>query len=334
MNNTSYQEPREAANKVSGGLRFSVIIVHRNGKEMLLGTMAALSGALNWETDEVILVDNGSTDDSIAAIAATFPDVRILENGCNNGFARANNQAIAIARGQFLLLLNSDTWVESDILVRLQRHFDREIQAGIIGASLVGSDGGEQHSCHRFPSFWDELGLPRISKDPAYKVSVGLAEADWVVGACMAVRMQAVEQAGPLDGAFFFYYEDVEWCLRMRRRGWQVFVAEDIRVTHLRGMSTRAIRKEALIEQLRSRLIYYRKAFGKTRYLILFNHRLLRLLVSGSLWGGLNLLTLGRRPELLARSQRYLHPLRWLLSGRPDDWGLPDKCPYDVEATP
>lgn len=314
--------------------RFSVIIVHRNGRDMLLGTLDALAEALAEDADEVFLVDNGSSDGSVAAVATRHPAVRIIENGCNHGFARANNQAIALARGRFLLLLNSDTRVEPDILARLDGHFGREPEAGIIGASLVGSDGEPQHSCHDFPSFRGELGLPAPRVARRLETRNGLSEADWVVGACMAVRMAAVAQAGPLEGAFFFYYEDVEWCLRMRRHGWRVFVADDVRVTHLRGMSTRAIRKEALIEQLCSRLIYYRKAFGRLRYLVLFIHRLLRLTLSGSFWGTLNLITLGRRPALQARAQRYLHPLGWILAGRPDDWGLPDKCPYDPKDAP
>jgi GT2 family glycosyltransferase len=314
--------------------RFSVIVVHRNGREMLLGTLEALATALDEDADEVFLVDNGSSDGSVAAVAARFPAVRVIENGCNHGFARANNQAIALARGRFLLLLNSDTRVAPDILASLEEHFGDAPEAGIIGASLVGSDGEAQHSCHSFPSFRGELGLPAPRVGRPVETRAGLNEADWVVGACMAVRAAAVAQAGPLEGAFFFYYEDVEWCLRMRRHGWRVFVAEDVRVTHLRGMSTRALRKEALIEQLHSRLIYYRKAFGRMRYLILFAHRLLRLSVSGSFWGALYLITLGRRPALRARAQRYLHPLVWILVGRPDTWGLPDKCPYDPKDLP
>ncbi|MEW5786233.1 MAG: glycosyltransferase family 2 protein [Pseudomonadota bacterium] len=314
--------------------RFSVIIVHRNGRDMLLGTLDALFAALDGEADEVFLVDNGSSDGSVAAVAARHPAVRIIENGCNHGFARANNQAIALARGRYLLLLNSDTRVEADILTRLDGHFGRQPDAGIIGASLVGSEGEAQHSSHQFPSFRGELGLPAPRPATRPTTGDGLKEADWVVGACMAVRAAAVDQAGPLEGAFFFYYEDVEWCLRMRRHGWRVFVAEDVRVTHLRGRSTLAVRKEALIEQLSSRLIYYRKAFGRPRYLLLFAHRLLRLTLSGSFWGTLNLITLGRRPALRARAQRYLHPLSWILAGRPDDWGLPDKCPYDPKDAP
>lgn len=307
--------------------RFSIIIVHRNGADMLLDTLACVARACDPARDEIILVDNASRDDSVARVAERYPTVRVIGNGCNNGFARACNQAIARAQGEFMLLLNNDAQVAPDSLNHLETHFGHHPEAALIGASLRGPGGERQNSGHRSPTFRSELGLAIKHRPPAADATAALTETDWVVGACLAVRRAAVQQAGALDPAFFFYYEDVEWSLRMRRHGWRVYVANDVPVVHLRGVSTRALRREALVEELRSRLIFYRKAFSPLAAGILTLHRILRLLPKSLLWGAAVLLTLGQVASLRRRAIRYFHPLVWVVAGMPANWGLPDRCP-------
>lgn len=310
--------------------RFSVIIVHRNGAEMLLKTLAAVYAACDPAQDEIFVVDNGSNDDSAGRVAGAYPDVRLVRNPCNNGFARANNQAIALAQGRLLLLLNSDALLAPGALGRLERHFDTHPRAGLIGGRLVGPDGSAQNSGHRFPSFLGELGLARHKTPGPVRVDGQLAEYDWIVGACMAARRTAVDQAGALDPDFFFYYEDIEWNLRLHRHGWRTFVAQDVEVVHLRGQATRAVRREALVEELRSRLIYYRKAFPRPAAVTLILHRVVRLALKAVLWGAAVVMTLGRLDRIRRRALRYLHPMAWVLAGMPGGWGLPDKCPYPM----
>ena len=306
--------------------RFSIVIVHRNGPETLLAALAALHQAMDTQLDEVFLVDNASADDSIAQVRHRYPDVTIIANPCNNGFARANNQAITRAGGRFILLLNSDALVPPDILARLEGHFSARPDAALIGAALVGEDGIAQHSAHAFPSFAGELGLSR-TRPAVPDPGVDLQPVDWLVGACLAARRAAVDRLGPLDEDFFFYYEDVEWSLRMRRGGWGVYLANDLPVIHLRGLSTRSLRHEARVEMVRARLLYYRKAFPFWQTAVLYLHRVLGLLLGGAIWGALALLALGRSRHLNLRALRYLYPMAWLLAGMPDGWGLPDKCP-------
>ncbi len=300
---------------------------------MLLKALAALHAACDRARDEIFVVDNGSSDGSPEQVAAAYPQVHVIRNNCNNGFARANNQAIARAESKYLLLLNSDAEVAPDSLDRLERHFESHPKAGLIGASLKGPAGESQNSGHRFPSFWGELGLTIKHRPAPPEPGIAMMEVDWIVGACIAARHDAVKTAGALDPEFFFYYEDVEWCFRMHRHGWRVYVANDVPVVHLRGVSTHSLRKEALVEELRSRLIFYRKAFSPLAAAILALHRIIRLVPKSLLYGTTVLLTLGRVASLRRRTARYLHPLVWVAAGMPASWGLPDRCPYVTDST-
>lgn len=314
-------------NDAAPARRFSAIIAHRNGRDMLLATLAALYAALDPGRDEAILVDNGSSDDSVAVARARYADLIVIANGCNNGFAQANNQGIGVARGEFILLLNSDALLASDALDNLATHFAAHPEVGLIGARLLGADGRAQNAGHDFAGLLGEFGLAKARPHRPEAAFTGLREIDWAVGACLAARRRAIDQAGGLDGDFFFYYEDTEWCLRMRRQGWRVALAGDVAAVHARGGSTVVLRREALVEGLRSRLLFYRKVFPPAQAGLLIAYRVLRLILGTALHGTLNLATLGRVAGLRRRALRYAYPLYWLLNGMPEDWGLPDRCP-------
>ncbi len=306
-------------------VRFSVVIVHRDGAELLLRALAHLQAALDPARDEVWLVDNGSRDDSVAQVRAAYPQVRIIENGCNNGFGRACNQAIEQARGEFVLLLNNDAHVQPDALDRFEQDFRALPQAGIVAGQLYGPDGAAQRSHGMLPTVRAELGLgrqplPKLAQDRA-------SEVETVVGACMAVRRAAIDQAGLLDPAFFFYFEETEWCVRLRRHGGQVWLDPRIRVTHLKGASTRTVRRGAQVEMLRSRLIFYRRVFTPPMAVLLSAWRIARLLVNFLLNAALLLLMAGLNRRLRNKVAVYGTQVLWLALGCPRSWGLPDKCP-------
>ncbi len=306
-------------------LRFSVVIVHRDGAELLLQALGHLQVALNPARDEVWLVDNGSRDDSVARVRAAYPHVAIIENGCNNGFGRACNQAIRRAGGEFVLLLNNDAHVEPDALNRMEQDFRELPRAGVVAGRLHGPDGRPQRSHGVLPTVRAELGLGRqpLPKLVADRVS----EVETVVGACMAVRRAAIDQAGLLDEAFFFYFEETEWCLRLRRHGWQVMLDPRIRVTHLKGASTRTVRRGAQVEMLRSRLLFYRRAFAPPVAALLIVWRVARLMINFLFNATLLALMVGINARLRDKVAVYGTQVLWLLSGCPGSWGLPDKCP-------
>lgn len=306
-------------------LRFSVVIVHRDGAGLLMQALAHLQAALDPARDEVFLVDNGSRDDSIAQVRAAYPHIKLIENGCNNGFGRACNQAIRQAAGEFVLLLNNDAHVQSDALNRFERDFRERSRAGIVAGQLYGPDGAVQRSHGLVPTFRSEIGLgrkalPRLAAEQ-------MTEVETVVGACMAVRRAAIDAVGMLDEAFFFYFEETEWCVRLRRHGWQVWLDPRIRVTHLKGASTRTVRRGAQVEMLRSRLLFYRRVFTPPVAMLLSAWRVVRLLANCLFNAALLLLLAGVNRRLRNKVAVYGTQVSWLLLGCPRSWGLPDKCP-------
>jgi len=311
--------------------RFSVIIVHRNGADMLLSALSALVRAWDGARDEVFLVDNGSRDDSLERVAAAFPQTIIIRNRCNNGFARANNQAIARAQGEFILLLNSDAVIAADVLERFEADFRRDPRLGAITGQLQDAAGGLQRSCGPLPTALNELGLGFLKKKPVPIERDGLIETETLVGACMAVRNAAIQEAGSLDNDFFFYGEDIEWSYRLRKHGWKVMVDPAARITHIKGGATRGKRRGAQIEMLRARLQFYRKTMSSPLALFVTIFRVLRLLVNTLVNLLATILTLGLLTKTREKTIIYSLQLAWLALGRPEHWGLPDKCPRGID---
>ena len=294
---------------------------------MLLQALAALASASDPARDEIFLVDNGSDDGSPERVAREFPRVQLIRNACNNGFARANNQAIAAASGEFIVLLNNDAFLAPDTLDRFEAVFRSQPRCAVVAAQLVDADGRPQASARRIPNALDEMGLGFLRRTPCVARPQALAEVETVVGACMAIRAAAIRAAGSLDDDFFFYYEETEWCHRLRAHGWTVLLEPAARVTHLKGASTRGRRRGAQIEMLRSRLLFYRKTMNPAVALALTLYRVLRLALNTLVHTASVAVTLG-----LHRGQRekfvvYLSQLAWLALGCPERWGLPDKCP-------
>jgi GT2 family glycosyltransferase len=236
----------------------SVLIVSYNTRDVTLDCLRALSADLcasHTETapeplaasTEIWVVDNASTDGSVLAIRAAFPDVRIIENDRNIGFGAANNRALEQARGEFLLLLNSDAFPEPDTVGILVRYLREHPDVGVVGPRLLNRDGSMQESCFRFPSprqkWVENLWVSAVFKNHPllgdYRRWAHDAErqVDFVSGACMMARREAYEQVGGFDERFFLYSEETDWQRRLRDRGWQVAFTPEARVTHYGGSS-------------------------------------------------------------------------------------------------
>jgi len=294
---------------------------------MLLKALAALHAICDVERDEIFVVDNASTDGSPEQVAAAFPHVYLIRNPCNNGFARANNQAIATATGEFILLVNNDAFLEAHALERFEEVFRTHARAAVVAGQLLDTEGRLQRSAGYIPTAIDELGLRFLRRRPRAPRVEGLTEVESVVGACMAIRASAIRDAGSLDNDFFFYYEETEWCHRLRAHGWRVYVEPAVRVTHLKGASTRGVkRRGAQIEMLRSRLLFYRKTMSRPVAALLVFNRLARLLLNTITNLLATMLTLGLYARLREKLFIHLLQLAWLIRGCPEHWGLPDKC--------
>jgi GT2 family glycosyltransferase len=256
----------------------SVLIVSYNTRDILrqcLETVRAETGSLQVET---IVIDNASRDGSPEMVVAEFPEVLVIQTGANLGFAGANNVGIEKARGRYCVLLNSDAFLCQDALAVAVRLMDANPGAGIGGARLVGRDGESQPSARLFPSLLNEFlmisGLayqfPKSSFfgrfDRTWADQSKPAEVDWVPGAFMIVRTEPLQSLHGFDTAFFFYYEEVDLCRRMKMAGNSVWYWPEIRVIHLGGESSKVeagtMNARATLWRLRSGLLYHRKHHG------------------------------------------------------------------------
>ena len=310
----------EVANK-----RFSIVIPHRNGAVLLLGAVDALKASWDPTCDEAIVVDNASSDDSLVQLARWHPDVAVIRNACNNGFGRACNQGLRQARGEFALILNNDARLPAGALDTFVDFFRQQAGGGLLAGQLVGPDGRPQRSFGFFPGLASETGIGRKRKATLPAADTPF-QVETLVGACMAARMAAVRDTGGFDEDFFFYFEETEWCLRLHRQGWGVWLLPAVKVLHGKGESTRPLRLNAQLEMLRSRLLYYRKAFPFRMAAFLTVWRVFRLLLNALSASLAVVFTVGLAAGVRRKAVAYLSQLGWLLSGCPESWGLPDKC--------
>lgn len=226
----------------------SVIIVNWNTRALLGDCLRSFESAAG-PVLEIFVVDNGSTDGSLEMVEREHPHVRRIANAENVGFARANNQALALATGRYALLLNSDTRVAPGALACLTRFMDEHPRAGACGPRLVNPDGTLQPSGRSFPStpaalaallpvgasVRAALATPLERRDHAREAAV-----DEVSGAALCLRRAALGEVGTLDEGFFLFGEDVDLCWRLRKAGWTVHYVPGAEVTHVWGGSRAA----------------------------------------------------------------------------------------------
>lgn len=186
---------------------------------------------------EVIVADDGSSDGTAELLARELPDVRVVRLETNRGFAPAANAGVAAARGDFVLLLNSDAIAGEGALQALTEAFD-DPALGVAGARLLHEDGAPQWSGGKTPALAWMIGVVSGLGPLARLVRRRGGEqrdVDWVSGAAMAFRAEVWRDAGPLSERFLFYCQDIEFCLRARAAGWRVRVVERAKVTHRLG---------------------------------------------------------------------------------------------------
>lgn len=244
----------------------SVVILNWNTSALLQECLRSLFASPLPFTLDVIVVDNASTDDSVEAVRHHWPQVRVIANTHNLGYARGNNLGLAASQGRYALLLNSDTRVSSSALAELITFMDAHPQAGAVGPRLLQPDGSPQPFAFGgdpTPSYLLRRALRLILFRRALHDwnTSQVQVADWVSGACLLVRRQAVEQVGLLDERFFMYFEDNDWCLRLRRHGWKVYYNPQAAITHLGGQSLKRnpAARRAYAASLRA---FYAKHYG------------------------------------------------------------------------
>jgi N-acetylglucosaminyl-diphospho-decaprenol L-rhamnosyltransferase len=257
--------------------RTSAIVVSYNTRDDLLRCLEALqaSGAAL----ETIVIDNGSTDGSLDAVRARFPEVRTVANAANLGFARANNLGLRAARGEFVLVVNSDCEVRPGAVAALGAILEARPEVAIVGPRTIGSDGGPQVSFG--PSLtpvaeWRQGRLVRGVKAgdaAALRRAASLAaheqEPEWVSASCFLARRSSLEAVGGFDESFFLYEEDVDLCLRVRQAGGRILYTPAAEVVHHLGRSMARAPSRARLEYHRSHLRFYAKHNSGAERLVL-----------------------------------------------------------------
>lgn len=252
----------------------SIVIVNWNTRELLRACIRSIYATLDPISFEIIVVDNASDDGSADMTRSEFPEVQVIRNEANLGFAAANNIGLRRATGEFVMLLNPDTDLCPGSVARMLDFMRSHPDAGLAGPKLISSSGKLQKSGRRFPSFFREvLGITRLFRvvRPWHdaKLSWGRlnfdvnVEVDEVAGACMLIRKVALDQVGLLDERFFMYYEDVDLCYRLKNAGWKVYFLGEAPVIHVWAQGALKMGVLAATAMMyRSQYLYFLKHHG------------------------------------------------------------------------
>ena len=245
---------------MQGRIDISVVVVSYNVKSYLEQALLSIHKALRGTRSEVFVVDNASGDGSPAMVRTKFPDVRLIVNDVNAGFARANNQALQRVRGRAVCLINPDTLVREDTFRICVETLDSRPDAGMVGCKILNPDGSLQLACRRsFPTPW--VAFTKISGlsmlfpgsrifgryNLTYLDPDATCEVEAVSGSFMIVRREVLEDVGLLDESFFLYGEDLDWCYRIHQKGWKIIYLPATQIIHYKGRSAR----EATFDTLR-----------------------------------------------------------------------------------
>jgi GT2 family glycosyltransferase len=251
----------------------SVIIVSYNIEKLIVPCLRSiLRNDSNLKT-EVFVVDNHSSDSTAKVVTAEFPQVHLIANHQNRGFSRANNQAITHAKGRYLFLLNPDAEVLEDGIVKMISFMDAHHETGILGPRIYNSDLSIQGSARGFPDFSTaffgrtSIWTRTFPKNPLSRRNVPLLQkeidqpqnVDWVSGAAMFIRREALDQTGNFSEDYFLFWEDADLCYRMKQAGWLITYFSKASVIHHVGESVKKEQAKSIIEFHRSAYVWYRK---------------------------------------------------------------------------
>jgi GT2 family glycosyltransferase len=239
----------------------SVIIVHYNTPELTKSCIASVIEKTKGISYEVIVVDNASTVHNSDELKVQFPQIQLIKNSKNLGFAGGNNVGIQAAKGEYILLLNSDTVLINDAITLVFNYLKQNKKVGVVSSQLLFPDGKIQSVCQRFPSIkYSLIEILRLQKvlpkDRRGKLLLGaffdhqtIVEADWVWGAFFMFPHKLLLKLSKkkLDDRYFMYSEDMQWCWDFKKLGYQVHYFPEAKVTHFMGGSSGA--KNALIKK-------------------------------------------------------------------------------------
>ena len=301
----------------------SVIIVSWNVHHLLKQSLESIYSSWGETPDlEVIVVDNASSDESVAMVHNFFPNVNLIPNDQNLGYPAGCNQGLAAAAGKYLLVLNPDTEIVNDALNTLVRYMDAHPEVGMTGPLLTYPDGSHQSSRRRFPtlpvlfleSTWLQKLAPRSILKRYYMQDIAKSttqQVDWITGAAMLIRREVWLQVGGFDEGFFMYSEELDWCRRIKKNGWLIMYIPQATVIHHEGKSSEQVTAERHIYFQTSKIRYSRIYHGKNIAFLL--HHWIRLQFFVQIFLESIKWVLGHKPEL---RQKRISVYRQVLRSR------------------
>lgn len=276
----------------------SIVIVNWNTRDLLYHCLRSIQRAEHALRLEIMVVDNASSDGSIDMVLRNFPDVKLLQNTENLGFARANNIALVRAAGRYVLLLNTDTLVHGKVLQNAIAWLDEQPDVGVMGPRLLNADASIQPSCGMFPSIRNltlqTLGITRIAQWDGYRMTGWshsyTRDVEVISGAAMFVRRGALKTVGLLDEEFFFFGEETDWCRRFAKSGWRVVFNPIPDITHFGGGSALRLEhtRDIMLTEAMTRL--HHKHFGYLTAVLCFFILAVHNLSRAVLWSFLSIM--------------------------------------------
>jgi GT2 family glycosyltransferase len=256
----------------------SIIIVSFNTKELLRQCIASIYERTHNLSYEMIVVDNASCDGSVEAIEKEFNNITLIRNSNNLGYAKANNQAILLARGKYILLLNSDTIVKEGTIEKLVSFIDRNPQAAAVGPKVLNPDGTLQNKGFFFPSVMFSLivlfGINRFFPEKLkcrlfpkfYWSENDTREVDYVEGSCFLLSREIADKIGLLPEVFFMYFEEAEWCYLARKKKYKIWYVPTAEIIHLHASSPLHNREEVFGKSMAE---FYRRNIGISKGIVI-----------------------------------------------------------------
>ena len=249
-------------------MKLSIIILTWNSEKYIDNCINSIYNGSQMTDFEILLIDNGSKDKTLQKIEEKYSEIKLIKNKINRGIAPARNQGIKEAKGDYILILDIDTVVKDDSILKMMEFMEQHTEIGICGPKLVYQDGSLQSSCRRFPLVQTKFlrrfpmkVFEKYLKEELYcgrfEDKVGYWDVDYVIGACQMIRKKAFEDTGLLDERIFYGPEDVDLCLRMWLKGWKVIYYTEACIIHFEQRIT----KKRLVSKVSLKhvegLIYY-----------------------------------------------------------------------------
>lgn len=256
-------------------ITLSIVIVNYNAEKLLRNCIESIYNETHDITFDIWVVDNNSSDNSVAMLKKDFPEINLLQNANNVGFARANNMAIVKSKANYILLLNPDTIICNQAIEKVVSYMNQKPKTGIVGCKVLNEDGSIQLACRRsIPSpkvaFFRLTGLSKLFPNSKLMAKYNLTymdadkphEVDAVSGAFLMVRGKVIDEIGNLDDNFFMYGEELDWCLRTKKAGWMVMYYPYAEIIHYKGECSKSNSKKATFEFYRSMYLFHKKHFA------------------------------------------------------------------------